>query len=271
MGRDGGYSPPSASCPEGWSSPWFSPCRDAPYGAGGGGGRRGGRGLRGAGGSPHMMGTPPGHRPAPVLHPVGVGPPPGRHAVDAHPGGSPPAPEPQRPHLPGRPSPRSTSPLSRLLSLYVAATQGLHDATRTFLQIQDGGHPLSSSGWRAPWPWGSPPPDGCSGPSSRSGANTPKVDLIATDGFLLPNKVLREQGMMERKGFPESYDPGGPLRLPGGHQGGKAPGHRPGLLTSGLMTSSPPARDHHHRPPGHPHPGGAETSSRPPSPPGTAA
>jgi len=96
-------------------------------------------------------------------------------------------------------------PLSRLLSLYVAATQGLHDATRTFLQIQDGVTPFiiglagsvavgkSTTGrvLRAllqKWP------------------NTPKVDLIATDGFLLPNKVLREQGMMERKGFPESYD-----------------------------------------------------------------
>jgi type I pantothenate kinase len=96
-------------------------------------------------------------------------------------------------------------PLSRLLSLYVAATQGLHDATRTFLQIEDGVTPFiiglagsvavgkSTTGrvLRAllqKWP------------------NTPKVDLIATDGFLLPNKVLREQGMMERKGFPESYD-----------------------------------------------------------------
>jgi type I pantothenate kinase len=36
--------------------------------------------------------------------------------------------------------------------------------------------------------------------------NTPKVDLIATDGFLLPNAVLLREGLMERKGFPESYD-----------------------------------------------------------------
>ena len=36
--------------------------------------------------------------------------------------------------------------------------------------------------------------------------NTPKVDLIATDGFLLPNAVLAREGMMEKKGFPESYD-----------------------------------------------------------------
>jgi type I pantothenate kinase len=34
----------------------------------------------------------------------------------------------------------------------------------------------------------------------------PKVDLISTDGFLYPNRVLRSRGMLERKGFPESYD-----------------------------------------------------------------
>jgi type I pantothenate kinase len=36
--------------------------------------------------------------------------------------------------------------------------------------------------------------------------NTPKVDLITTDGFLLPNATLRANGWMERKGLPESYD-----------------------------------------------------------------
>lgn len=35
---------------------------------------------------------------------------------------------------------------------------------------------------------------------------SPKVDLITTDGFLLPNAQLREQNLMDRKGFPESYD-----------------------------------------------------------------
>jgi type I pantothenate kinase len=36
--------------------------------------------------------------------------------------------------------------------------------------------------------------------------NTPKVDLITTDGFLLPNAVLEREGLMQKKGFPESYD-----------------------------------------------------------------
>ena len=36
--------------------------------------------------------------------------------------------------------------------------------------------------------------------------NTPKVELITTDGFLLPNRALEEAGLMDKKGFPESYD-----------------------------------------------------------------
>ncbi len=36
--------------------------------------------------------------------------------------------------------------------------------------------------------------------------NHPKVDLVTTDGFLLPNAVLEREGLMNRKGFPESYD-----------------------------------------------------------------
>ena len=34
----------------------------------------------------------------------------------------------------------------------------------------------------------------------------PKVDLVTTDGFLLPNAVLEREGLMEKKGFTESYD-----------------------------------------------------------------
>ena len=36
--------------------------------------------------------------------------------------------------------------------------------------------------------------------------NVPKVDLVTTDGFLYPNAVLERDRLMERKGFPESYD-----------------------------------------------------------------
>ncbi len=37
-------------------------------------------------------------------------------------------------------------------------------------------------------------------------AGTPRVELVTTDGFLMPNAELKRRGLMERKGFPESYD-----------------------------------------------------------------
>jgi type I pantothenate kinase len=96
-------------------------------------------------------------------------------------------------------------PLSRLLALYVAATQGLFKATQRFLGAEDGKVPYiigvagSVSAGKSTtarvlrallsrWP------------------NTPKVELVTTDGFLLPNAVLEREGLMEKKGFPESYD-----------------------------------------------------------------
>jgi len=96
-------------------------------------------------------------------------------------------------------------PLSRLLSLYVAATQGLYNATRTFLGATEGKTPfiIGIGGSVAV------------GKSTTARVlkallarwtNTPKVDLVTTDGFLYPNAVLEREGLMERKGFPESYD-----------------------------------------------------------------
>ena len=37
-------------------------------------------------------------------------------------------------------------------------------------------------------------------------SSSPKVDLLTTDGFLLPNAELEQRGLMDRKGFPESFD-----------------------------------------------------------------
>lgn len=96
-------------------------------------------------------------------------------------------------------------PLSRLLSLYVAATQGLFKATQRFLMAEDGKVPyiIAVAGSVA------------AGKSTTARilkallsrwTNTPKVELVTTDGFLMPNAELQRQGLMERKGFPESYD-----------------------------------------------------------------
>jgi type I pantothenate kinase len=112
-------------------------------------------------------------------------------------------------------------PLSRLLSLYVAATQGLYDATRTF---------LGGNGTKTPFIIGIAGSVAV-GKSTTARVlrallgrwpNTPKVDLIATDGFLLPNAVLQSEGLMERKGFPESYDLPALLAFLSAIKGGKS-------------------------------------------------
>lgn len=96
-------------------------------------------------------------------------------------------------------------PLSRLLSIYVDATQRLYYSQRQFLGIRDRKMPYII---------------GVAGSVAVGKSTTarvlqallarwsprPKVDLITTDGFLYPNAVLERQGLMQKKGFPESYD-----------------------------------------------------------------
>ncbi len=117
-------------------------------------------------------------------------------------------------------------PVSRLLSLYVAATQRLYRAQQRFLGIEDSKMPYvigvagsvavgKSTTARvlkallARWP------------------NTPKVELVTTDGFLHPNAVLERLGLMDRKGFPESYDLPALLRFLSDIKAGRRPARAP--------------------------------------------
>ncbi len=96
-------------------------------------------------------------------------------------------------------------PLSRLLNLYVAGTGELHRVTSKFLFEKQQRTPfvIGVAGSVAV------------GKSTTSRVlrellgrwpDTPRVELVTTDGFLYPNKVLEKRKLMQRKGFPESYD-----------------------------------------------------------------
>ena len=96
-------------------------------------------------------------------------------------------------------------PLSRLLNLYVAATQNLYAATAIF---------LGSGSPRVPFVIGVAGSVAV-GKSTTSRVlkallsrwpSHPQVDLVTTDGFLFPQQELESRGLVHRKGFPESYD-----------------------------------------------------------------
>ena len=96
-------------------------------------------------------------------------------------------------------------PMARLLRLYYDATESLHAATRQFLGKTHAKVPfiLGIAGSVAV---GKTTTARILKALMERWEGNPKVDLVPTDGFLLPNAVLQEHGLMERKGFPESYD-----------------------------------------------------------------
>ena len=96
-------------------------------------------------------------------------------------------------------------PLSRLLNLYATGAKQLHDTTSAFLGERAATTPfvIGVAGSVAV------------GKSTVSRLlrellgrwdGTPRVELVPTDGFLLPNAELQRRGILDRKGFPESYD-----------------------------------------------------------------
>jgi len=87
-------------------------------------------------------------------------------------------------------------PLSRLLALYVAATQGLFKATRSFLGAEDGGKMPYIIGVAGSVAVGKSTTARVLQALLSRWANTPKVELVTTDGFLLPNAVLQAEGLM---------------------------------------------------------------------------
>jgi type I pantothenate kinase len=96
-------------------------------------------------------------------------------------------------------------PLSRLLSIYVDAAQRLYYAQRQFLGIRDRKMPYII---------------GIAGSVAGGKSTTarvlqallarwsprPRVDLVTTDGFLHSNAVLERLGLIQKKGFPASYN-----------------------------------------------------------------
>src|SRR5690606_32211520 len=103
--------------------------------------------------------------------------------------------------------------LSRLLSAHVEATQLLFQQRRVFFNASNAVKSPFIIGIAGSVAVGKSTTARVLKELLARWPSSPKVDLVTTDGFLYPNAVLGRGGMMDRKGFPESYDVGAILRF----------------------------------------------------------
>jgi type I pantothenate kinase len=97
-------------------------------------------------------------------------------------------------------------PLSRLLDFYVVAAKDLHAATERFLGGKNHAKMPFIIGLAGSVAVGKSTTARILQALLGRWPGNPKVDLVPTDGFLLPNAVLEKEGLMDKKGFPESFD-----------------------------------------------------------------
>ncbi len=125
--------------------------------------------------------------------------------------------------------------LSRLLSAHVEVVAAPVPPAQALPRASsDDRRRPSSSASPARWRSASRPPPVSSKELLSRWPSSPKVDLVTTDGFLHPNAVLQRENMMDRKGFPESYDIGALLRFLSAIKAGQPNVKAPTLLAPDL-------------------------------------
>ncbi len=117
-------------------------------------------------------------------------------------------------------------PLSRLLSLYAEGTRTLHATTSTFLHTTAARTPFVI-GVAGSVAVGKSTVSRVLQELLSGWSSTPHVALVTTDGFLYPNEELIRRGLLDRKGFPESYDRKALLRFVSEVKSGKPEVHAP--------------------------------------------
>ncbi len=117
--------------------------------------------------------------------------------------------------------------MSRLLSAHVETSQRLFDQRKVFFNASDAVKTPFIIGMAGSVAVGKSTTARILQELLKRWPSSPKVDLVTTDGFLYPNEVLRRENLMERKGFPESYDVGALLRFLSAIKSGERDVHAP--------------------------------------------